>query len=305
MLLLCSSMIAVADDEMYRSVQKSNEATAIRHVTDHMGRDVAMPIDPKRIVALNSQAMETLFAIGITPVAKVDDYNIREEGMNLPSVGGALAINIEKIHEVAPDLILAHKRNHGQLVQALEQTGAAVYVFDPGKFGDKPMFSVYEFFGGLFERQAQAEAYIASIKELGVKLREEVRSKTGLSSGVVLQPGDRVSAAQNANFYSSIINALGLTNIIPKNDKESFVTIDAEAILSADPDFIFIRATGPDAAQNDVMLHAFCEDPKWSGLTAVRNGRVRILPFKVNPNKSSPDQALRLAAQEVLSSGNQ
>lgn len=304
--LLCNVMTVSASGETRLPEASSGEATAFRHVTDHMGRDVAMPLHPKRIVALNPLVMESLFAIGLAPIAKVDEYSIREEGKNLTSVGNLTEINIERIHEVTPDLILAHKRNHGQFVQALEQTGAPVYVFDPGKFGDNPMLSVYEFFGELLGKHAEAKAYVTSIYALAENLREDIRSKIGLTSGIIIKPGDRVCAAQNATFYGSIINALGLENIVQNSlsdgKKDQFITIDAETILTTNPDFIFILAAGPDVAQNEITLRAFCDDPKWRTLGAVKKGHVKVLPFNVGPNKSSPEQALRLAAQQVLES---
>ncbi|NMA18910.1 MAG: ABC transporter substrate-binding protein, partial [Clostridiaceae bacterium] len=59
---------------------------AMKTVTDDLGREVEIPVKPERILALNSARIEELFSLGVTPVAKVDEYKIREEGMNLPSV---------------------------------------------------------------------------------------------------------------------------------------------------------------------------------------------------------------------------
>ncbi len=272
-------------------------------VVDHAGRTVQIPKNPQRIIALNPLAMEALFSLGFTPVAKLESYKIRPEGKALPSVGN-YEINLEKVNELEPDLIFVHQRNQGHMVESFEATGAAVYVFNPGKFGPNPMLSVYEFYGKLLDREEEAAAYIEQISKTAAELKEKIRSETGLKSGAVLKPGKTLVAAQNATFYGSVINALGLDNVIPDNivgsKKEQFVKYDVESFIAADPDFIFILSPSKEKDEQDKILQNFMADKKWAELSAVKNGNVRMLPFKVNPGRSKPGDALKLAANAVL-----
>jgi iron complex transport system substrate-binding protein len=274
-------------------------------VVDHLGREVLLPSEPQRILALNPLVMEGLFAIGIAPIGKVESYRIRQEGIDLPSVGGN-SVNLEKIQELAPDLILAHKKNQGQIIEALEAVCPSVYVFDPAQFGENPMLSVYSFLGELLDRPEEAEAYIESVNAVANELNGRIRANTDLESGAILQiqGTETVAVAQNATFYGSLINALGLRNIVPEDligsATMAFIKYDVETLIVQDPDFIFILAQQKDDAANAQILEAFVSDPKWSELSSVEAGNVKILPFAVNPGRSTPEQALRITARAVL-----
>jgi iron complex transport system substrate-binding protein len=61
-------------------------------------------------------------------------------------------------------------------------------------------------------------------------------------------------------------------------------------------------AASNDKEQNKALLQKYINDPKWAGLDAVKNGRVMILPFKVNPNRSSRQDMIRITAETILSS---
>jgi len=57
--------------------------------------------------------------------------------------------------------------------------------------------------------------------------------------------------------------------------------------LEKNPDIVLIMAVSNDKEQNKGAVAKVRKDPKWAGMDAVKNGRVMILPFKVNPNRSS------------------
>ena len=84
-------------------------------VKDDLGREVTIPENPQRVLALTSAAMQAVVNSGAMPVGKVEDYRISEKGMALPSVGRADSINIEAVYALKPDLIVASSRFHAAL----------------------------------------------------------------------------------------------------------------------------------------------------------------------------------------------
>jgi iron complex transport system substrate-binding protein len=274
-------------------------------ITDHMGREVAIPSNPERILALNSAAMEALFSIGITPVGKVEEYKIRQEGVSLPSVGKQQTINIETIHQLKPDLIFAHKRHHGQMVKLLEETGAAVFVFDPDDVGNSPVLDVVTYLGKVLDRQEAAEKYVSFVLKIADDLKLEIQKKTDIKTAVILQDGDTVSAAQNSSSYGAMLTLLGIENIVPKgvtgSSKSSFVSFDIETIIAKNPDIVFIMTSSNDQELNKEVLKKYINDSQWASLEAVKGNRVKILPFKVNPARSSVEDMVKLTAQAILS----
>ncbi|WP_299009078.1 cobalamin-binding protein [uncultured Shewanella sp.] len=70
----------------------------------------------KRVVALSPHAVEILFAIGAggTIVGTVDSSDYPEAAKNIPRVGGYYGLQLEKIIELAPDLIVTWQGGSNQ-----------------------------------------------------------------------------------------------------------------------------------------------------------------------------------------------
>ncbi len=260
-------------------------------VIDGLGRELVLPKDPKRVLALNSAMMESFFILGITPVGKVDNYKIREEGIALPSIGTPNNINLEKVYELEPDFIVAHTRFHSNIVDDLERSGAVVYYINPENFADE---STEDWQVILARSQGKEELwnnYQNELDSMGKKLGHEIRELADIKTGVMLNVGEEVSAAQSASGYGIIMSKLGIENIVPSDlpdaKKKSWVKYSVEKIIEADPDVVLILANSKNKEENKQSLMSFKKDPKWSSLTAVKENKVFILPFSVNPNRSS------------------
>lgn len=288
-----------------QETQQAEAEAPSKVVVDDLGREVTIPIKPERILALNSARMEELFILGVTPVGKVDEYKIRQEGIDLPSVGQSKNINIEAIYSVEPDLILAHTRNHGDIVKALEETGFPVYYFDPAMNQKLSDNDVLMFVAELIGKEEEARKYIEELNTFSEEYKKKIAEETEIKTGVIISDGDTIKAAQPASGFGAVLMALGIENIVPENlpgaKSSSFIDFDIETILEKNPDIVFIMATGKDKEQNKALLEKYVNDPKWAGLDAVKNNQVLILPFKVNPNRSSRQEMIRITAELILS----
>ena len=271
-------------------------------VIDELGRSVAIPQNPQRVVALTSAVMQSLYNIGIPPVGKVDEYRVTKEGMALPSVGKTSAINIEAVYALNPDLIIASSRFHSSLKEALEQSGAAVYFFDPDRVGDIPVVDLNVYLGKLLDREDEGRKYVESIYSIARDLRTEIVEPLGIKSAVMIKDGDTITAAQSASSYGSMLKLLGLQNIVPDNlpgsGRGSFVKYSIETILERHPDVIFILASSNDAASNRAMLEKFRNDEQWKHYT-LQGGRFVLLPFLANPNRTSVENMLRITVDAL------
>ncbi len=275
-------------------------------VTDELGREVTIPENPQKILALTSAAMQALYNIGIEPVGKVEEYKVTEEGVALPSVGKSQEINIESVYALKPELIIASSRFHAALEEELEQSGAVVYYFDPDKAGDIPLVEVTTLIGKLLGKEDVADTYVQSIYAMADELKQKLASESEIKTGIVIQDGDTITAAQSASSYGSMLSLLGIENIVPDDlpnaKKASFVSFDVETIIASNPDVIFIMTASKDAENNKAILEKYKNDPQWSSLDAVKNNKLLILPFSVNPNRSTPEDMVKATADAILKS---
>ncbi len=310
-LVLSLGLVGCNGDSQVQSTNLSADQPADMQtkntVKDELGREVTIPENPERVLALTSAVMQALFNIDITPVGKVNDYKVTEEGMALPSIGTASSVNIESVYVLQPDLIIASSRFHSGLEEELEKTGAVVYYFDPDKVGDISVVEVTGYIGKLLGKEDVAEQYVQSVFTVADEFKEKIASETDIKTGIVIQDGDAIVAAQNASSYGSMLKLLGIDNIVPDNlpnaKKSSFVPFDVETILASNPDLVFIMTSSKDAENNKTILEKFKSDPQWAGLDAVKKNRLLILPFSVNPNRSTPEEMVKVTAEAILKTG--
>ncbi|HIP25859.1 MAG TPA: ABC transporter substrate-binding protein, partial [Archaeoglobus profundus] len=113
-------------------------------VVDDLGCTVTVKLYPKRIVSLAPSNTEILFALGLgNRVVGVTDYcnyppevvKLKEEG-KIESVGGYTTVNVEKVAELKPDLVVAHSGNGIGTIEAIRKLGIPVICLDPKNFED-------------------------------------------------------------------------------------------------------------------------------------------------------------------------
>jgi len=256
-LLILSLCVAAAGcgGEQNNAVQGENNASGVvdeqvkvRLVKDDLEREVKVPDQPQRVLALNSSMMEMVFELGVAPVGKVSEYVIpRPEAQDLPGVSFENSPNIEIINKLAPDLIIAHARNHGQIQDSLEATGAAVFYIDPGKAEDQ-LIGRIALVGEVLNRQTEAAAYVQKVQEKAEELKERLAGSP-VKTALLIQGGSQtVRAAQTFCFWGRLLSFLGIENIVPeevaKTTKAGFVNFDIETVIQKDPDALLILQPG-------------------------------------------------------------
>jgi len=296
-----------------------DEQGKVRMIRDDLGREVQIPNQPKRVLALNSSMTEMIFDLGVVPVGKVNEYVIdRPEAKDLPDISFENTPNIEIINKLAPDLIIAHAKNHAQILESLEGTGAAVVCVDPSA-AENQLIGRVDLIGKALNRQQEAAAYTKKVEEKSALLREKIATSP-IKTGLFIQGGNQnITAAQSFCFWGRLLADLGIENIVPlkvsKSSKSGFVTFDIETIIQKDPDVILILQPGfrsgagqgkaEGAAQGNKntspqeLLAMYQNDPMWQQLSAVKNGHVFIVPSNVSPGKINVLDALAVQASPL------
>ena len=91
-----------------------------------MGRPVAIPAKPARIVSINPTATEMLYIAGGTTVARGSSSAFPSEVLDLPELGGAYSPSFEAIAAQRADLILIEALSQARFPEPLMQFGAPV-----------------------------------------------------------------------------------------------------------------------------------------------------------------------------------
>ncbi|MDO6639651.1 cobalamin-binding protein [Shewanella sp. 5_MG-2023] len=133
----------------------------------------------KRIIALSPHAVEMLYAIGAgeSIVATTDHTDFPEAAKSIPSIGGYYGIQIERVLELNPDLIVVwNSGNKMDDITQLTQLGFKVFNSDPKSLDD--VANELEQLGELTGNQDKAAKVAANYRQQLTDIRAENQLKS-------------------------------------------------------------------------------------------------------------------------------
>jgi len=134
-------------------------------VRDMLGRKVAAPERPTRIVSLAPSMTEIVYALGAGDrlVGVTEHCNFPPEVASKPKVGGIYTPNFEVILSLKPDLVLGTSEgNREEHIRGLESFRVPVYVVRPIDF--LTTLEAIDRVGGLLGRGAEATLLVGAMR---------------------------------------------------------------------------------------------------------------------------------------------
>jgi iron complex transport system substrate-binding protein len=252
-----------------------------REITHAMGT-TTVPAEPKRVVVLDTDKIDTALSLGVTPVGAATageakswpTYFGAEKLAGITEVGVLTEPDLEAITALKPDLILGSRFRQEKFYDEL----AAIA---PTVFTEKVGVTWKENFlldGTALGREQQARdllaAYEKRAKEFGAKLGDAAARKVSI---VRFIPGNiRVYGPES--FSGIVVGDTGLgrperQRLDGKDDKR-FDLVSPERVDEVDGDVIFVTAYGEKAAAEQAKVTT---GSLWRNLGAVRAGRAHVV----------------------------
>lgn len=231
---------------------------------DDRGRSVRLPGPAQRIVTLAPHLTELAFAAGagaaLVGVAAHSDFP--PEAAELPSVASASGLELERLVELKPDLVLAWKSgNRPSDVQRLEALGYPVFITEPSKLDDVPRLlrAIGQLAGTATQAERAALDYERELARLGAHYSKR------RSVSVFYQIWDRpLMTIGGSHLITQVIRFCGGRNVF---DGITLLApeVSLESVMAADPDVILVG--GGDEGGKGPW-------PRLPALRAVSAGRV-------------------------------
>lgn len=240
-------------------------------------------------VAAVSRSIGDLWLLSGGELSGITEDGMYLEGIseNTRVIGTVTNPSLEAIAALSPDMVLLSGElpTHKKLAEDLESRGISSRMISVNSFSEYDQ--VMKEFTGMTGREDCYRKNVTDVRERIDQILQSASEK-GSKKGTYLAL--RVSATKNKTlkndyFACEIFNAFGLENIA--QDNSVFDELNLEAILDADPDFIFVIEQGNSSEARDSFTEAFSGKRVWQELAAVRNGCVYILPkdfFQYKPN---------------------
>ena len=212
-------------------------------VKDDLGSRVVLDRPASRIVSLAPSITELLYAAGAgkSLVGVVDYSDYPEAALKIARVGGAGALDIERIVSLRPELVVAWKSGNspGQMAQ-LEKLGIPIYYAEPRRLSDIPRD--IERLGILAGSAETAALPAASFRKQMESLRSRYSGKRPVSVFYEVWPVP-VMTVNHEHIISDVMQLCGARNVFGKLPVLT-PTLSLESVLKADPEVIIASGEG-------------------------------------------------------------
>lgn len=258
--------------------------------TDASGREVELDEAPQRVIALLGSYGKVWQEAGGTLIGTTEDA-IDPESDAVANLGSHSQPNMELLFALEPDFVIlsADTAAHPAVGDVLQSAGVPHGYFSMQTWqGYMDMLRTFTEITGREDLYRNAEKSIAGSIEMTLA---DAQSQPGYGkqSALLLRAYAASVKAKGSEgtVAGPMLKELGLVNIA---DGDSMLSenLTMEAILMADPDWIFVVTMGADQEGAIRMLNdSLLSNPAWSTLTAVREGRYAVLDrelFQLRPN---------------------
>lgn len=264
-------------------------ASALAEVStlDDDGRRIELQAPAQRIVSLAPHTTELLFAAGAGKqvVAAVEHSDYPPEARQLPRVGRASALDLERILALRPDLVVAWQSGSSPAqIARLQALGVPVFLSEPRTLADIPasLRRLGELAGTRAVADVEAQAFEARLAEL----RRRYGGRRSLRGFYQIWP-EPLMTVSGEHLISRVMALCGVENIfagLPTLAPQ----VSLEAVLEANPEIILASGELPGEWTQPWQ--------RWKQLAAVRAGNL----FYIDPDLIHRHTPRVLDGAEVL-----
>ncbi len=254
------------------SVTQPAEGTFPVTVTDDDKNSVSIKQKPMRIVSTAPANTETLFALGVgdrvVGVTTLDDYP--PEAAKIAKVGD-FKLNPEAVVVLNPDLIVGYSGNEEALAP-LAKNGVPVLIFNPTDLDG--IYANITTVGAATGATGSAATLIDSIKAKIKTISDSVGASPD-SPKVFYAVDNTLWTAGPGSFVDQLLTLAHATNVADTaGGAKAFYQFAPEQLVASNPDVILLPKS---MYKTDADVAAFTKDPRFAGLTAVKNNQVVVV----------------------------
>lgn len=271
--LLSSLLMACTPSAPEEPAPATGQADLPIEMMDQAGRLVKMSEMPEKIISLAPSNTEILYALRLEDkLVGVTEYcDYPEAAKQKPKIGGFSTVDIEKVVDIEPDLILAANIHQDEIVPHLERLGLTVVVIDP-----KTVAEVLEAINLVGQLTGKAE----EASRLTTEMENRIQAVTDKTAGIpkaqrprifYLLWHDPLMTVGPVTRIHELIEKAGGTNIA-RDLTDEYPRISLEATIMADPQVI-IAGSGHGSGQDVPFSYALTE-PRLAEVAARQDGRI-------------------------------
>ncbi|MDD3819399.1 MAG: ABC transporter substrate-binding protein [Actinomycetota bacterium] len=246
-------------------------------VVDADGNVIELSSPAEKIVVIAPSALEIIAGLdAMDRVVEVDSFSV-ESGDPLAKgfegVGDSYGLNIERIAELKPDLLISLTGGSEEDYQKISELGIEVYrVININ--GIEGIYDEITNISKLIGLEDRGKKLVGELKEEVEKIYSKVKDLDDADKpGVFYEVwNDPLMSAGIDTFINDLIEKSGGINILAEDNLTGWPEYSVETLIERNPDIIIAPSSlAPDPS---VIIN----DPRFSSINAVIEGRVYIVP---------------------------
>ena len=251
---------------------------------DALGYEISVENAENVAVLSGSLADAWLLAGGRLAAATEDAKEVITWTQETESLGALKSPSIERMVAENIDLAILSSTiaEHVDIRDALELAGIKTAYFDVETFDDyAAMMDI------LTDITGRKDLYQENVEVVREEIAAQLKRADGSAPAVLFLRAysTGVRAKGSDSMTGQMLKDLGCVNIAD-SDGRLLDDLSLEAIIEADPDYIFLTTMGE--SQEDALQMAetlLLSNPAWNGLKAVQDGHYFVLPKELFHNK--------------------
>lgn len=259
--------------------------------TDANGREVQLDA-PERVVSLYNSYGDAWMCAGGELVGSIADaFEGGALDAGVENLGSHVSPNLELLFSLNPDFVLlsADVASHLEIAAQLEQAQIPCAFFSTPDY--RSYMEMMRIFTSLTGREDLYQRQLELVQQPIEEMIAKAQSLPDAPTALLIRVNSKTVKCKNSTstVAGNILRDMGYVNLAD-GDGALCESIGMESVLIADPDAIFVvlQGTSADAAQNNLAA-VLTDNPAWSTLSAVREGRYYILDrdmFHYHPNEN-------------------
>ncbi|RWY50205.1 ABC transporter substrate-binding protein [Mucilaginibacter gilvus] len=203
---------------------------------DQLNRAVSIPYFPKRIISIVPSQTELLFYMGLgDEVVGITKFCIHPtvEVLQVSKIGGTKQLNLEAIHQLRPDLIIANKEENEQ--NQIEELMKLYPVWISDIYDLPGALQMISGIGAITGRVEEALQLNSTIRHRFDELTKPA-TITRVAYFIWRKP---YMAAGKETFIDSMLQQCGFENVF---NTTRYPQITAEALIAANPELVLLSS---------------------------------------------------------------
>ncbi|WP_155590281.1 ABC transporter substrate-binding protein [Lysinibacillus cavernae] len=238
------------------------------------------PTVPEKIVTTSVPLTEMLHLLGITPVGVPTSTNpIPADFDSITKIGSPMSPDLEVISSLQTDLILGASSLQSSLDQALQGMDLPTAYLPTDSYDDLKLS--FKVLGSYFGKEEKMNEILQNLVAKEKELEEKAQGKELPSVMLVIGTSDSFMVMNDKSYLGSLVERLGADNIAKSvlKAESTYSPMNLEDIVVADPDIVFVLASGDHGANEDKFKQEIEKNSAWQQLSAYKNDKIYMLDY--------------------------